>query len=99
MSWDNRDGRIRGRKLQERRLAVWCKDPRCAMCHRLVEYSARPGLGFQLDHIVALDNGGPDTEENCQVLCCGPGSCHEKKTAVDLGYTQTAKVGTDGWPE
>jgi 5-methylcytosine-specific restriction enzyme A len=98
VSYDNHDGRIRGRKLQERRLAVWCKDPRCAMCRRLVEFSARPGLGFELDHKIALDNGGPDTEANTQVLCCGPGSCHAQKTATDKGHRKTVAFGEDGWP-
>jgi len=97
-SYDNSDGRIRGRKLQERRLRVWSKDPRCASCRRLTEFSARLGHGFELDHIVALTNGGPDTEANCQVLCTGPGSCHERKTEQDLGHRHAVRIGEDGWP-
>jgi len=40
---------------------------------------------FELDHTVALVNGGADTDENCQVLCNAPdGGCHRAKTASDL---------------
>lgn len=98
--FDNSDGRIRGRKLQERRLKVWSKDPRCAMCRKLVEFSARLGFGFQLDHRIALTNGGEDTEANCQVLCIGIAGegCHERKTAQDLGQRYLAPIGLEGWP-
>jgi len=40
---------------------------------------------FELDHKVALLNGGADVDENCQVLCIGPDGCHHRKTQVDLG--------------
>lgn len=99
--FDNTDGRMRGRKLQERRLRVWTKDPHCAMCRRLVEFSARPGKGFELDHIEPLkaDGGkGEDTDDNCQVLCNGPQGCHRTKTAKDMGFKERRAVGPDGWP-
>ena len=96
--YDNKDGRIRGRALQARRLKVWTKDPRCAKCKKLVEFNDKPGRGFQLDHKVPLFKGGPDTEENCQVLCVGPEGCHDRKTASDLGYTPSVRIGEDGWP-
>lgn len=92
--FDNKDGRLRGRKLQERRLKVWSKDPRCAQCGKLTAYPS----GFQLDHKIALTNGGKDTEDNTQVLCIGPTGCHDKKTAQDLGYKQPVRIGEDGWP-
>ncbi len=83
------DRRITGRKLQDRRLKVWSKHPYCAMCGRLCDFPA----GFELDHKVPLYLGGPDTEDNCQVLCVSfevsegkpvKAGCHAQKTAKDL---------------
>ena len=71
------DQRMAGRKLQARRLRIWSKDPHCAACGRLTSYP----LGFHLDHIIALTNGGQDTDDNVQVLCL---PCHEDKTKADL---------------
>jgi 5-methylcytosine-specific restriction protein A len=86
--------RIRGRKLQARRLTIWSQNPCCAKCGKLTAYPS----GFELDHKVALDNGGPDTDENCQVLCAGMNGCHAKKTADDMGYRFKPTIGADGWP-
>jgi 5-methylcytosine-specific restriction protein A len=93
--YDNTDGRLRGRQGVARRLRLWSKDPKCAMCRRLTDY---PG-GFHIDHKIALINGGTDTEDNLQVLCIGPEGCHAKKTAQDLGHRVTRRIGVDGWPE
>lgn len=71
--------RITGRKLQDRRLKVWAKDPHCAQCGKLCEFPN----GFELDHRVPLFQGGDDTEANCQVLCSGPDGCHASKTAAE----------------
>lgn len=91
-SFDNTDGRIRGRKLQERRLRKWTQAKgRCASCCRLTAYP----YGFQLDHIKALVNGGKDEESQTQVLCL---PCHDIKTAIDLGHRTKMVIGEDGWP-
>ena len=87
----NNHGRIQGRagqKLRARRLA---NDPLCRMC-------AEHGLYIKadvIDHIVALANGGTDTDDNCQPLCT---KHHEQKTAQDLGYKAKPQTGVDGWP-
>lgn len=90
--------RLRGRKLQARRLRVWTADPCCAVCGKLTSYPS----GFELDHKVPLFKGGEDTDENCQVLCVNIGGrspgCHEHKTASDLGYQLKVEIGLDGWP-
>lgn len=74
-----RESRTTGRKLQRRRLAVWTRTPHCAACGQLTTFPS----GFHLDHIVALGNGGEDTDENSQVLCI---PCHRKKSKGDLRH-------------
>lgn len=70
-----------GRRLQERRMRLWLRaEARCEQCGRVVAYPQ----GFEVDHVVPLFQGGPDTDENCRVLCCGPESCHEAKTKQDM---------------
>ena len=82
--------RMAGRKLQDRRLRLWTANPHCASCGRLVLYPH----GFEVDHILALDDGGPDTDDNCQVLCVHMDQqgrkvgCHDTKTRRDMGYRQ-----------
>ena len=71
--------RMTGSRLQARRLRLWTESPTCAECGRVVAYPN----GFELDHRVPLHQGGADTDENCQILCCGPYGCHLKKTAAD----------------
>lgn len=74
------DTRITGWRLQERRKRLWSANPSCAMCGRLTEYPH----GFELDHRVALHLGGEDSDDNCQILCCGADGCHRKKTNADM---------------
>lgn len=41
-----------------------------------------------IDHRIAIANGGEDTDENVQVLCSsrtGSVGCHELKTCADFG--------------
>lgn len=73
--------RMTGSRLQARRLRLWTASPTCAVCGRVVEY---PG-GFELDHCVPLHQGGADTDDNCQILCCGPDGCHHRKTVAEGG--------------
>lgn len=53
-------------------------------------------MAVEIDHIVALVNGGADDETNMQCLCK---ECHRIKTAKDLGHVVRKKIGIDGWPE
>ena len=105
MSYDNADGRLRGRKLQATRLRLWAKNPHCAKCKEFVEY---PG-GFELDHIRAIstaaDKSKINADSNLQILCihvdrCGiKTGCHMDKTARDLGLRTKVTIGVDGWPQ
>jgi len=96
--YDNQDGRIRGRKLQERRLRLWAQAKGCcASCGTLTTFPD----GFQLDHKVPLFKAGPDTDANCQVLCVtvkGRVGCHDRKTADDMGQKLQVAIGDDGFP-
>lgn len=87
--YDNNDGRLRGRKATARRLRLWTANPYCAACGRLTEYPD----GFQLDHRIPLHKGGPDTDENLQVL---DHDCHDRKTMKDMGYTERLEFDREG---
>lgn len=50
----------------------------------------------EVHHIVALEHGGPDTDENARNLCK---PCHLIRTSEQFGYRQPkAQIGQDGWP-
>lgn len=49
----------------------------CQRCLRKGRYTE----GHEVDHIVALINGGPDTDENKELLCL---PCHAEKTREDM---------------
>ena len=51
----------------------------CPVCRR-PDYLWRD-TDSQVDHIVALVNGGENRENNLQIIC---GSCHKAKTATDV---------------
>lgn len=83
--------RMRGRKLQRRNKKLAQEQPLCVMCLKKGRYR----IATQSDHIIALANGGADTEENLQRLC---DPCHLEKTARDMGYKHKPRIGLDGWP-
>ena len=59
------------------------------MCGKLTNYPD----GFQLDHKIPLHKGGPDTDENLQVLHI---DCHDRKTMKDLGLKERLEFTKDG---
>jgi 5-methylcytosine-specific restriction protein A len=83
--------RIRGRKRVAIRAAVLSANPLCVMC----EAKGRPEPATQVDHIIALVNGGTESDDNRQGLC---DACHRDKTASDLGHRRKPQIGADGWP-
>lgn len=68
--------RIRGRRLQQRRKALFDRDPLCARCR----LQGRVTLATIRDHVVPLAEGGKDDETNEQGLCQ---SCSDAKTAEE----------------
>lgn len=85
--------RITGRKLQAIRKYHQDLDPLCVECQRL---GLPPRAWTQLDHIVALVNGGQDEPSNRQGLC---DEHHKAKTEQDLGRPAPRRIGVDGFPE
>jgi 5-methylcytosine-specific restriction endonuclease McrA len=86
--------RIRGRRLTRFREQYLRLHPLCAACER----KGRLSVATQLDHKVALANGGKDFDEdpdNAQGLC---DDCHKAKTRRDLGHKPLRTIGLDGWP-
>lgn len=87
-----RDSSLRSTAYQRRRIAYLREHPLCAECVKRGVVTA----AAELDHVVALRNGGRDEWANYQGLCV---PCHKAKTAADMGYTPRQRIGIDGWPE
>ena len=83
--------RIRGRQLQAIRKRHFDANPLCVLC--LAKGRLSPAT--DLDHTIALVNGGTNADSNYQCLCK---DCHQDKTASDLGYSARVRTGLDGWP-
>lgn len=81
--------RIRGRTLQRLRALVLSANPLCVRC----EKAGRVTLATEVDHVLALVNGGSNDMDNMQGLCQ---ACHVDKTIEDLGQAPKAKFGADG---
>ncbi len=82
---NHEDKRIRGRRgvlLRQRRRT---DHPLCAHCLARGVVAA----AVELDHVLPLNEGGEDVDENIQGLCQ---SCHAAKT------TRKPTIGVDGWP-
>jgi len=60
----------------------------CRMC----KIAVRVG---EVDHKLALVNGGSNDDSNLQLLCS---ICHKDKTATDLGHRVKTGVSADGMP-
>ena len=49
----------------------------------------------EVDHVIALENGGEDTDENRQGLCL---MHHQRKTRLDNGYQPLGSSDASGTP-
>ena len=90
----NKKQRVDGQLLQRIRRRYFAHYPLCVMC----EQKGVVRLARELDHIIALDNGGLDFDrdngENRQGLCV---ECHAEKTRRDLGHKERPAIGADGF--
>ncbi|MFZ3000306.1 MAG: HNH endonuclease signature motif containing protein [Undibacterium umbellatum] len=68
--------RITGRRLQKMRLDLFAREPLCAECKR----HGRINEATQRDHVIPLEEGGPDDSTNEQGLC---DDCHEAKSLIE----------------
>jgi 5-methylcytosine-specific restriction protein A len=57
---------------------------RCQCCGRKLG----PSDGWDIDHVIALENGGTDDDTNLQLLCDW---CHTSKTSDDHGQAASGK--------
>lgn len=90
----NRWGQGRGgrpwRRKRDRILARDCHQ--CQPCRR----KGFVVLADEVDHIVALSEGGTDDESNLEAIC---NPCHKDKTQRESGsYRERQAIGPDGWP-
>lgn len=89
--------RLAGRRLQEIRRLWFARFPLCVHC--AAKDPPIVSLAVELDHIVALENGGldfdVDLEANRQGLC---EDCHLAKTRADMGYRMHTGNDESGMP-
>ena len=76
--------RTNGRALTKQRWEAWKKHPYCNSCGVLVDWPN----GFELDHIIPLEQGGKNIESNRQILCvfwegAEKRGCHAEKTYIE----------------
>ena len=84
--------RLRGRAgMAQRQRRLNRTNGLCELC----QAEGRVRLATVVDHIVALVNGGDDTDGNTQNLC---DPHHEAKTRADLGQRVRPTIDSDGWP-
>ena len=88
----NKVERVRGRKAVEARKRFLYNEPLCRQCNA----RGIVRIATQVDHIIALVNGGSDDDSNKQPLC---DECHKTKTAADMGHSSRVTIGIDGWPQ
>jgi 5-methylcytosine-specific restriction protein A len=81
--------RITGRALQALRAKVLSDNPLCVSCEKL----GVTALADEVDHILALTNGGSNDIDNLQGLCF---SCHVAKTREDLGLKPVTQFDPQG---
>lgn len=88
--------RQRGRILQRTRERIIGRD--CGLCQHCLQKGRLTALTLstaEVDHIVRLEDGGSNDDENLQTLCH---DCHADKSVAESGGTRRRAIGADGWP-
>lgn len=81
--------RLKGRAGEQQRTRIRKRDCyQCRICFR----ATRVG---EIDHIIALVNGGTNEDSNLWLLCS---LCHRDKTYIDLGYRLKTAIKSNGMP-
>jgi 5-methylcytosine-specific restriction endonuclease McrA len=75
LRWLGKDRQARKRTAQPLRKSV---GRFCVFCNISEEEAKEAGMGFEIDHILALALGGKDEPENVGDMCA---ACHHAKTA------------------
>jgi 5-methylcytosine-specific restriction protein A len=70
--------RIRGRALQERNARIFKAEPLCRICRT----KGRITEAVEVDHIIALCNGGTEQVHNLQPVC---EECNDLKAIAEQG--------------
>ena len=68
--------RITGRKLQQLRKDLFEREPLCRPCYRKGVVT----LATMRDHVVSVEEGGSDTDDNVQPICK---PCHDVKSEAE----------------
>ncbi len=83
--------RLRGRAGVKQRIRRLQAEPLCRDC----KAKGRIIAATVPDHIIPLDKGGTDTDDNIRCLCQ---PCHVVRTAEQFGFRVKQTIGLDGWP-
>jgi 5-methylcytosine-specific restriction enzyme A len=73
--------RIRGRRLQALRTALFQREPLCRPCSQ----AGRATVATIRDHIINVEEGGTEDESNIEPICA---DCHRAKTEREAARGQ-----------
>lgn len=80
-----------------KRWELWNRSSFCASCGHLLDWPS----GFELDHIIPLEDGGSNDDANLQLLCVYTlagkrGGCHSEKSQRErIARDQRARNGSE----
>ena len=83
--FDPNDGRVRGGRGVRLRAEFLRLNPLCKHC----DEKGITRLAEQVDHVIPLEQGGEDKDNNKQALCV---PCHAAKTATEQSQSSRAQV-------